>query len=464
MSVGSFTMRRTALLSTLVGLWATVAHAGAPPAAHGLAVDSYTLKNGLRVILHEDHTSPTIVTYVWYQVGSKDEKPGHTGFAHLFEHLMFKGSKHVPDGRFDDLLESAGGWSNGSTTADRTNFFEQVPSSYLELTLYLEADRMAGLWDAMDQAKLDNQRDVVKNERRESYENRPYGMAELAVQQALWPVGHGNHNLTIGSMADLSAASLADVEHFYRTYYVPNDAVLVVAGDFDPKHARALIDHYLGWIPRRPDPPHVTSTSPVTPRAGAADLTNTDRVQASKVVYAWRSPTPFTRQSRDLEAAAQLLAGGKTSRLYRRLVFDLRLCDSVFAYQEPQMLGGEFHIEAVARAGASIADIRATIDGEVAKLAAEPPPAPELERAKRMMEVDKLQGLESLVARADQLAEYQAYTGTPDYLARDLALLHDTTAASVSRAVATWLRPDARVVMTVTPAAAKAPAKAEKQP
>ncbi len=450
-------MRRTALLFAITGLWAAVAHAGSPTPARGLAVQTYQLKNGLRVILHEDHTSPTIVTYVWYQVGSKDEEPGHTGFAHLFEHLMFKGSRHVPDGRFDDLLESAGGWSNGTTNADRTNFFEQVPSNYLELTLYLEADRMAGLWDTMDQAKLDNQRDVVKNERRQSYEDRPYGRAELAVQEALWPVGHGNHNLTIGSMTDLSAASLADVEHFYRTYYVPNDAVLVIAGDFDSARARALIDKYLGWIPRRPDPPHVTLTAPVVPRKGAADLTDTDRVQASKVMYAWRSPTPFTRESRDLEAAAQILAGGKTSRLYRRLVFDLRLCDSVFAYQDPQMLGGEFHIDAVARAGAKVADIRAAIDGELAKLAAEPPPAAELERAKRMLEVDELQGLESLVARADQLAEYQAYAGTPDYFAQDMALLHDTTAAGVSRAVKSWLRPDARVAMTVTPAA-KAPA------
>jgi zinc protease len=425
---------------------------GAADTAGDLDVAAYRLDNGLRVILHEDHASPTVVVYVWYHVGSKDEKPGKTGFAHLFEHLMFKGSKHVPDGRFDELLEAAGGWNNGTTSADRTNYFEQLPAHQLPLALYLEADRMAGLWATMSQEKLDNQRDVVKNERRQSYENRPYGVARLEVQQALWPEGHGNHNLTIGTMEDLTAASMADVEAFYRAYYVPNNATLVIAGDIDKAETRKLVDRYFGWIPRRPDPPHVTLEGEVTPMKRAARLTETDRVQATKLTLAWRSPTPFTRGSRDLEVAAQILAGGKSSRLYKTLVFDKRLCDWVRAYQSPEMLGGEFQIDAMLKQGSDPGRVRALIDTEVAKLGLKPPGGSEHQRALRMLEVDLLQGLESLYVRANQLAEYDAYTGRPDFLGRDLEMLRQTKPAGVSRAVARWLRPDARVIMTVTPA------------
>lgn len=423
-----------------------------PPAASGgLAVSSFTLDNGLTVVLHEDHAIPTVMVMMWYRVGSKDERAGKTGFAHLFEHLMFKGSKHVRDGLFDELLENAGGWNNGTTSADRTNYFEEVPSNQLELALYLEADRMAGLWDAMDQKVLDNQRDVVKNERRQSYEDQPYGLAELMVQQALWPPGHGNHNLTIGTMEDLTAASLADVEAFYRSYYVPNNAILVIGGDIDPARARALVTKYFGWMPRRADPPHVELVGQVEPRRGARELTTTDDVQATKVMMAWRSPTPFTRGSRDLEVAAQLLAGGKSSRLHQILVFERRLADSVIAYQNPEMLGGEMRIEVIARKDASITEIRTIIDAELTRLATEPPSTDELERARRIMEADSIESLQSLYRRVAQLAEYQAYTGTADQFAADLKMLRTTTPAGVRNAVRTWLRPDARVVVTVTP-------------
>ncbi|HUH05425.1 MAG TPA: pitrilysin family protein [Kofleriaceae bacterium] len=422
-----------------------------PSTSGGLAVSSFTLDNGLTVVLHEDHAIPTVMVMMWYRVGSKDEHAGKTGFAHLFEHLMFKGSKHVPDGMFDELLENAGGWNNGTTSADRTNYFEEVPSNQLELALYLEADRMAGLWEAMDQKVLDNQRDVVKNERRQSYEDQPYGLAELMVQQALWPPGHGNHNLTIGTMEDLTAASLADVEAFYRSYYVPNNAILVIGGDLDPVRTRALVSKYFGWMPRRADPPHVELVGVVEPLRGARELTTTDDVQATKVMMAWRSPTPFTRGSRDLEVAAQLLAGGKSSRLNQTLVFERRLADSVIAYQNPEMLGGEMRIEVIARKDASIAEIRKVIDAELTRLATEPPSASELERARRIMEADTIESLQSLYRRVAQLAEYQAYTGTADHFAADLAMLRATTAAGVRDAVRTWLRLDARVVITVTP-------------
>lgn len=423
---------------------------GAPPPT-GLDVDHYRLENGLEVVLHEDRSSPTVLVYVWFHVGSKDERPGRTGFAHLFEHLMFKGSKHVPDGVFDELLESAGGWSNGTTSSDRTNYFEQLPSHQLELALYLEADRLAGLWDTMSQAKLDNQRDVVKNERRQSYENRPYGMAEIAVQQALWPAGHGNHNLTIGTMEDLSAASLADVEAFYRRYYVPNNATLVIAGDIDKAATRTLVRRYFGWIPKRADPPHVTLQSPVNPLARSVDLRTSDRVQARKLIMAWRSPTPLTRASRDLEVAAQILAGGKSSRLYEELVYRERLADSVVAYQYGQMLGGEFRIQVILKPGASEDRVRAIIDRHLGAMARTPVPAGELARALRVLEVDGLQRLESLIARADQLAEYAAYRKDPNFFAEDLALLRSTRATGVAGAVAAWLGTGNRVIMTVVP-------------
>ena len=417
----------------------------------GLAVEQMALDNGLRVIVHEDHSSPTVIVYVWYRVGSKDEVAGKTGFAHLFEHLMFKGSKHVADGDFDRLLEAAGGWNNGTTSADRTNYFEQIPSNFLELAIYLEADRMAGLWDAMNQEVLDNQRDVVKNERRESYDNEPYGVSDLTIQQTLWPEGHGNYNLTIGTMADLSAASLADVEAFYRANYVPSNATLVIAGDVDVAGTKQLVERYFGWMPRRPVPAHVTLETPVVPRPSAALLTDTDRVQVPRVTFTWRSPQPFAADSVELTVAAQILAGGKTSRLYQRLVFTERLASSVSAYDNPQFLGGEFQISAYAREGVDTAAIIAALLEEVDELRSNPSSDDELTRAKRVIEATRLQSLESLVERADQLAEYDAYTGSPDYLGKELAAYRAVTSDRVRAAAERWLASTSRVQMVVMP-------------
>ncbi len=437
-------------LAALIGLSSQTARAESPREI-GLRVSAFALSNGLRVVLQEDHSSPTAVVCVWYRVGSKDERPGRSGFAHLFEHLMFKGSAHVPDGEFDRLLEGGGGWSNATTSHDRTEYHEQVPANFLELALYLEADRMAGLWSAMSQEVLDNQRDVVKNERRENYEDAPYGEADLLVQQALWPAGHGNHNLTIGTMADLDKATLKDVHEFYRTYYVPSNALLVIVGDIDPAATRAMVERYFAWIPKRPSPEHVTLRQPVRPRAGEARLTTSDAVQVPKVIVDWRSPTPFSKDSIALEVAAQILAGGKSARLYRRLVFDGRMSSDAVAYQEPELLGGTFEIYAHAKDGVAPASILAAIDEEIARLAARAPSQDEIARAKNMLEADLLQGLESFVARAQTLARYEAYLGNPDSLAKELSMLRAVTAEDVRRAVVTWLRPNARVVMFVTP-------------
>jgi len=444
------------ILAIALGLApSTGATARAGRAGVSLPVTGFALGNGLQVLLHEDHAAPTAIVYLWYRVGSKDETEGKTGFAHLFEHMMFEGSRHVPEGRFDLLLEGAGGWSQGTTSNDRTNYFNEVPSSHLELALWLEADRMAGLWDAMSQKVLDGQRDVVKNERRQHVDDAPYGRADERIQQALWPRGHGNHNLTIGTMADLDRASLADVEGFWRRYYVPSNCTLVIAGDIDPATTRALVERYFGWMPAQPRPPHRTLDRPVQPRAGALALTDRDRVQATRVSLTWRSPTPFTRASRDLEIAAQVLAGSKSSRLYHRLVIRDRLVEWVRASQDPAMLGGQFTIEAMMLPGADPKRVTRAIQQEVAALAAAPPSADEMARALRTFEAELVTGLESLVARADRIAEYQAYTGDPSFFARDLELTRATTAAGASGAARRWLRKDAVVQMIVTPEASK---------
>jgi zinc protease len=433
-----------------------VAAALARPAVAGprLDITQYELDNGLDVILAPDPTLTSVVFHVWYHIGSKDETPGKTGFAHLFEHLMFKGSKHVPDGQFDVLLEAAGGWNNGTTNADRTNYFEQVPSNYAELALWLEADRLAGLWDAMNQSVLDNQRDVVKNERRQSYENRPYGVAELTAQQALWPAGHGNHNLTIGTMEDLTAASLEDVEAFWRLYYRPSNATLVVVGGFEVDRMKASIEKYLGWIPKRDKPATRVLDKPVEPLAGPAELTTTDRVQVPKVLVGFRTDAPYKPSTIDLAVVAQVLGGGKTSRLYRRLVMKDRLATEVEVDQTDQILGGELWIHGVARERVDAKRLRTAIEEELAVLRDKPITDAELARARRTLEASRLRAMENPASRADSIATWWATTGKPDFLDEELALLRAVTPATIQASAKTWLAETAAVWTTISPAPA----------
>lgn len=427
--------------------------AAAPPAASAMPIEHYRLDNGLEVILQPDPTLTTAVVHVWYHVGSKDEVLGKSGFAHLFEHLMFEGSKHVAEGDFDRLLEAAGGWNNGTTNNDRTNYFEQVPVSSLPLALWLEADRLAGLWDAMSPALLDNQRDVVKNERRQQIENRPYGQVELLITQALWPRGHGNWNLTIGTMEDLDRATMADVEAFWRTYYRPSNATLVVVGGFDPAKTRALIQTLFGWMPAQPRPPHRTLEAPVTPLPRAATIETTDRVQVPKVLVAMRAPEAYGKETAELALAAELLGGGKTSRLHRRLVFTDQIATDAYAYLSEQMLGSELMVAAVARPGVSAARLRAALEDELRGLRTRPPTAAEFERARRVLEVELLTGLENPASRAGQLAEWAAYTGQPDHLAASRAALAAVTPESLARAIERWISLDHAVTAIVLPEA-----------
>lgn len=417
------------------------------------SIKRFQLPNGLEVVVAPDPTVSSVVVHVWYRVGSKDEVPGKTGFAHLFEHLMFKGSRDVPDGKFDMLLESVGGWNNGTTNNDRTNYFEQVPGNQLELALYLEANRMAGLWDAMNQSVLDNQRDVVKNERRQSYENRPYGQAGLDVQLALWPAGHGNHNLTIGTMADLTAASLADVEAFWRQYYRPSNATLVLVGNVDAANAEALVTKYFGWMPKQATPKTRTLDAPVTPLAAPVTLTATDNVTEPKLSYTFRTDAPYTAAAADLEVLAQILGGSKTSRLYKRLVMKERLASDIGAGYGGQVLGGEFEISAIAKGGVSVDKLRAALLEELAKVRTTPVTADELARAVTTLTASLWQSQENLSARAADIAQWTVQTNDPAFASKQIALWQAVTPASLQASAAKWLADTAAVSMTVMPRA-----------
>jgi zinc protease len=422
------------------------------PAPIEVPFRQFRLDNGLNVILHRDTSVPVVAVNVWYHVGSANEKPGRTGFAHLFEHLMFEGSKNVPEGEFDTLLESAGGDNNGSTSNDRTNYVIDVPANALELGLFLESDRMAYLLDTMTPARVDGQRDVVKNERRQSYENRPYGMADIELDEALWPEGHPYHWPTIGYMEDLTAASYDDVINFFSTYYSPNNASLVLAGDIDFDEARALVQKWFGDIPRGADVLPVAP--PPAQLSGVTRKTLTDRVRLPRLYLAWLTPRHFAPGDAALDVVSSVLAGGKNSRLYKRLVYDLQIAQDVAAFQASSSLGSQFQIIATARPGHTAAEMQAVIDEELALLAREAPAAREVERALNQIEASFLRSMERVGGfggKADALNAYFAAGGGPDYFAEDLARYTVLTPADVQAAAVDWLPLDRRVVLVVEP-------------
>lgn len=414
--------------------------------------ETFTLPNGLQVIVHEDHSVPVVAVNMWYHVGSGDEKPGRTGFAHLFEHIMFMGSQHVPTGEFDRLLEAAGGDNNGSTTEDRTNYYEDGPANALALMLYLDADRMGFLLPEMTAEKIDLQRGVVQNERRQSYENRPYGLAEENILQRLYPANHPYHWPVIGSMADLQAATLEDVRQFFQTYYTPNNATLAIAGDITPTEVRRLVVHYFGDIPRGPA---VTRTPPPAVSVpGVVASVLEDRVQLPRVYDAWHSVKAFGADDAALDVLANVLAGGRSSRLYRRLVYELQIATDVVAFQDGSRIDGKFEVYATARPGHGLSELQAVIDQELAKLAAEGPTAREVERAQNTFEAQFLSRMERVGGfggKADQLNFYNYFVGTPDYFQKDLERYRRVTAAAVQRAVQTYLNTGHRVVLSVVP-------------
>jgi zinc protease len=408
------------------------------------------LGNGLDVIVHEDHDCPIVAVNVWYHVGSKNEQPGRTGFAHLFEHLMFEGSAHHDSGYFRPLQE-VGGVLNGSTNADRTNYWEVVPSNAVELALWMESDRMGYLLPALTDAKFENQRNVVLNERRQNYENRPYGFAGMSLVAALYPPAHPYHWMTIGAAADLKAARLDDVRAFFQTYYRPRNASLTLAGDIDADRALALAAEYFGDLDAGPEPPPVSA--PAATLTGETRLVLEDRIELPRIYLAWHSPALFAEDDAELDLVSEVLAGSKTSRLYRSLVYEQRIATEVAASQGSRELGSFFQIVATAAPGRTLGEVEQAIARELARLHAEGPTAAELERCLAQAEahfLHRLQTVGGFGGKSDQLNAYNVYLGTPGYFDEDLARYRRADAAGLMRAAARWLGAG-RVVLSVVP-------------
>jgi zinc protease len=406
-----------------------------------------TLPNGLTLIVHEDHSVPIVTTNVWFHVGSGDEKVGRTGFAHLFEHLMFMGSEHAQYPQFDRLLEAAGADNNGSTTEDRTNYFESGPSSALPLMLWLEADRMGWLLPTMDKPKVDLQRDVVKNERRQSYENQPYGLVGDMLPPLMYPAGHPYSWTVIGSMADLSAASVDDVKEFFRRYYAPNNATLVVAGDVNTAEVRALVRQYFSDIPRGPA---IERPAPAPFTVRDTTVTLEDRVQLARLYLNWHTAKTTDADTPALQIAAYVLAGARTARLTQALVYAGEVATTVQAYNDSKRLDGDFSITATGRPGRGLDTLQAIVDQQVQKLAADGPTSRELDQARNAIEASFLRNIQTVGGKADQLNAYYYETGNPDGFQNDLDQLRAVTAADVQRVVRKYLQAP-RVMISVVP-------------
>ena len=413
-----------------------------------LEAERLVLSNGLEVYLHVDHSIPVVSVNTVYHVGGKDEAPGRSGFAHLFEHLMFQGSKHVPEDTFFKFLEEAGGTSvNGTTSDDRTNYFETVPSNRLALALWLESDRMGFLLDHVDQATFESQRDVVKNERRQSYENQPDGLVYKFLREAIYPPSHPYHHLAIGTPEDLDRASLEDVRAFFRAYYVPRNATLVLDGDFEPAKAMELVTKYYAPIPSgpkreiNPAPPAVVATHPT-------QLDVSSSAELERVTIAWTTPPFFRPGDAELDVVARILSSGKSSRLYKKFVYDAQSAADVSAGQASAQYSSMFLMTATAKPGKSITDLRAGLLAELARLAQEGPTAAELSRAKIGILSASLFGLEESSSRADTLNTYRHFTGDANYFSKDRARYEAVDAAAVKKAAAS-LEPQRAVTVLV---------------
>ena len=445
-------------MSTSAFLLALVLQSAAPAAPAGSRLDvpftQFTLPNGLHVILHEDHTVPLVTVNVWYHAGSAREKPGRTGFAHLFEHLMFMGSKNAKYGDFDRLLEAAGGTNNASTSEDRTNYYIDVPSNALDLALFLESDRMAYLIEAMSPKTVDAQRDVVKNERRQSYENAPYGMASIEIAELVYPKGHPYRWPTIGYMEDLTAASYEDVVDFFRTYYQPANASLVVAGDIDPAKARAAVERWFADLK-----PGTAPILPIDyPRPNLTEVkakTIQDRVQLPRLYLTWVTPAHFAPGDAELDVLSLLLAGGKNSRLYKRLVYDLQVAQDVAAFQGSRALNSEYQIVVTARPDASVDRIKTVVDEELKKIQQTPPVEREFRRALNQVEssfYDRMERVGNFGGVGDQMNGYFFAAGNPGYFTEDLSRYRALTPADITAAAARFLPLNRRVELVVEPA------------
>jgi zinc protease len=411
--------------------------------------EKYTLPNGLVVILSEDHRLPLVSTNIWYHVGPANEIAGRTGFAHLFEHMMFEGSKHVPGNAHIRFLEAAGSSDlNGTTDFDRTNYFETLPSNQLELALWLESDRMGYLPDKLDQASLTNQQDVVRNERRQSIENSPYGIVEEGVYHLLFPKSHPYHADVMGSHADIQAAKLEDVRNFFKLYYAPNNASLAIVGDFDPAQAKQFVEKYFGPLKRGAPVPKIAAvTPPITVQRRAVIH---DQVELPRVYMAWLAPSIFKPGDADADLASEILGGGKSSRLYKKLVYEKQIALDVSASQQSLILGSVFEIVVTARPGHTADEMEKAVDEELSAFRKNGPTAVELERARNGTETRMIQGLERLGGFggvADRLNEYNHYLGNPGYFPQDVHRYESATTDSIRSFAEAQLKPTARVVV-----------------
>jgi len=412
--------------------------------------EKYKLKNGLEVILSENHTLPLVSVNLWYHVGPANEKAGRTGFAHLFEHMMFEGSQHVGGKAHFSYLEAAGATDiNGTTNFDRTNYYETVPSNQLELALWLESDRMGYLLGTLDIEKLANQRDVVRNERRQSVENAPYGLAEEALVHLSLPKSHPYYAEVIGSHADVEAAKLEDVREFFQQYYTPNNATMAIVGDFDKTAIKTLVEKYFGSIPAGPAVPRIDVTTP--PITSERRATVTDQVELPRVYMGWITPPVFSAGDAECNFYSQILGGGKSSRLYKSLVYEKQIAQDVSTSMEETKLGSLFELITTAKPGVKPEDLEKAIDEVITKLAADGPTGAEVERARNLTETALVRGLQRTNGVANRLNYYNQFLGTADYFAKDIARFDAVKPADVQRVAQTVFKKDARSVIYAVP-------------
>jgi predicted Zn-dependent peptidase len=462
---------RWLIVPLVVALCATTASAQEPAAepAEQLSIpfEKYTLDNGLEVILHQDKRTPFVAVSVWYHVGAFHESPGRSGFAHLFEHLMFQGSEHVGDDQHIAYLEQAGssvrgGMVNGTTNFDRTNYFEVVPRNELALALWLESDRMGYLAKAISQEKLDEQRNVVKNERLQGTENVPYGLAEESLWQKIFPKSHPYHGMVIGSLAELDAANLDDVRGFYDAYYAPSNATLTIAGDFETEEAKTLVKRYFSTLPKWEEPPAREVKAPNIEQP--IQMTYDEPIgKLSKVFLLYLTPSFFAPGDAEMDVLAQVLTEGKSSRLQSALLLKEQLAQSVRAYQYSLANVGIFGIEATVADGKDPKEVLARIEAELELLADLPPEQKEIDRVVNRVETERLFALQKIggfSGKAEQLQSYNHFLGKPDALAEDLQRYRNVTPDSLGKAVMTHLDRNKRAVLIAVPREAE-PKKAD---
>lgn len=415
-----------------------------------LAFEKHTLSNGLDLIMHVDRTIPIAAVNVWYHVGSQNEEPNRTGFAHLFEHIMFKGSRHHHREYFLPLQE-VGASINGSTTTDRTNYYEDVPAEYLELALWLEADRMGFLLDALDEESFDTEREVVKNERRQSYENRPYGLAGQEIRKSLFPPNHPYHWQTIGSQEHLDAASIEDVKAFFRRFYAPNNASLAIAGDIDIEETKQLVEKYFGDLPPAPPVPRMQRWIPHLNSEVRLELE--DSVQLPRIFFAWAGPPRFDEDEAPLDVLVTILGEGRSSRFYRSLVYEKQLARAASGYYASMEIAGELRMDATLSPGATIEATEEALLAEIARIQNEPPSEEEVQRAVNSLEAHYVRQLESVGGfggRADLLNFYNVFTGDPDCVNQDFQRYARVTPADVQRVAQRYLT-EGRVRLVINP-------------